>query len=81
MSTVEKSHRANPPSLQRSRASIVVGIITISDRASTCEYEDLGGPVLKEAAQKYGWQARLLLIGARLGNTWKDRTILEVVLA
>ena len=31
--------------------------------------------------QKYGWQARLLLIGARLGNTWKDRTILEVALA
>ena len=31
--------------------------------------------------QKYGWQARLLLIGARLGNTWKDRTVLEVTLA
>jgi len=31
--------------------------------------------------QKYGWQARLLLIGARIGNTWKDRTILEVTLA
>jgi hypothetical protein len=31
--------------------------------------------------QKYGWQARLLLLGARIGNTWKDRTILEVTLA
>jgi PPOX class probable F420-dependent enzyme len=31
--------------------------------------------------QKYGWQARLLLIGARLGNTWKDRSVLEVTLA
>ena len=31
--------------------------------------------------QKYGWQARLLLIGSRLGNTWKDRTVLEVKLA
>jgi len=31
--------------------------------------------------EKYGWQARLLLIGARLGNTWKDRTVLEVTLA
>jgi PPOX class probable F420-dependent enzyme len=31
--------------------------------------------------EKYGWQARLLLIGARIGNTWKDRTILEVTLA
>jgi len=30
--------------------------------------------------QKYGWQARLLLVGARIGNTWKDRTILEVTL-
>ena len=31
--------------------------------------------------QKYGWQARLLLIGARIANTWKDRAILEVTLA
>jgi hypothetical protein len=30
---------------------------------------------------KYGWQARLLLIGARIGGTWKDRTILEVALS
>ena len=35
---------------------ITVGIITISDRASTGEYEDLGGPALKEAAQDAGWQ-------------------------
>jgi molybdopterin adenylyltransferase len=35
---------------------IVVGIITVSDRASQGEYEDLGGPALKEAATKYGWQ-------------------------
>ena len=34
---------------------IQVGIITVSDRASTGEYEDLGGPVLKEAADGYGW--------------------------
>jgi len=34
---------------------IQVGIITVSDRASTGEYEDLGGPVLKEAAGGYGW--------------------------
>jgi hypothetical protein len=31
--------------------------------------------------QKYGWQWRLLLVGTRLGNTWKDRAILEVTLA
>jgi molybdopterin adenylyltransferase len=35
---------------------IQVGIITISDRASTGDYEDLGGPALKEAAQQRGWQ-------------------------
>jgi molybdopterin adenylyltransferase len=35
---------------------IVCGIITISDRASGGHYEDLGGPALKEVAQKNGWQ-------------------------
>lgn len=34
---------------------ITAGIITISDRASRGEYEDLGGPALREVAQKYGW--------------------------
>jgi molybdopterin adenylyltransferase len=35
---------------------IQVGIITISDRASRGEYDDLGGPALKKAAEGYGWQ-------------------------
>src|SRR4051812_42207953 len=35
---------------------ITVGIITVSDRATAGEYDDLGGPALKEAALKYGWQ-------------------------
>src|SRR6184192_1864507 len=35
---------------------IVVGIVTISDRASAGEYKDFGGPALKEAAQKAGWE-------------------------
>ena len=34
---------------------ITVGIITVSDRASRGEYEDLGGPALKETAGKNGW--------------------------
>jgi molybdopterin adenylyltransferase len=34
---------------------ITVGIITISDRASAGEYEDLGGPALREAALKNNW--------------------------
>jgi molybdopterin adenylyltransferase len=35
---------------------ITVGIVTISDRASAGDYRDLGGPALKDAAQKAGWQ-------------------------
>ena len=35
---------------------IRVGIITISDRASRGEYDDLGGPALKKAADGYGWE-------------------------
>ena len=34
---------------------INVGIITVSDRASRGQYDDLGGPALKEAATKRGW--------------------------
>ncbi len=34
---------------------IKTGIMTVSDRASTGEYADLGGPALKEACQKAGW--------------------------
>ena len=53
---MEKKQHSNTPTLQHSNSSISVGIITISDRASAGQYEDLGGPVLKEAAQKNGWQ-------------------------
>ncbi|CAN5542481.1 hypothetical protein BH20VER1_BH20VER1_01820 [soil metagenome] len=35
--------------------SITVGIITISDRATAGEYDDLGGPAVKEAVEKLGW--------------------------
>ncbi|MCF7765177.1 MAG: MogA/MoaB family molybdenum cofactor biosynthesis protein [Verrucomicrobia bacterium] len=34
---------------------INVGIITVSDRASRGQYDDLGGPALKEASVGYGW--------------------------
>ena len=34
---------------------IQVGIITVSDRATAGKYEDLGGPLLCEAADGYGW--------------------------
>ncbi|MEP6602959.1 MAG: MogA/MoaB family molybdenum cofactor biosynthesis protein [Spartobacteria bacterium] len=35
---------------------IVVGIITISDRAAAGEYVDLGGPALKKVANESDWQ-------------------------
>jgi molybdopterin adenylyltransferase len=35
---------------------IHVGIVTISDRASRGEYDDLGGPALKKAAEGYQWR-------------------------
>jgi molybdopterin adenylyltransferase len=35
---------------------IHVGVITISDRASRGQYDDLGGPALKKAASSYGWK-------------------------
>ena len=34
---------------------VTVGIITVSDRASRGEYDDLGGPALKETALKNNW--------------------------
>jgi len=34
---------------------IDVGIITVSDRAARGEYEDLGGPAVRDAARKHGW--------------------------
>src|SRR2546423_12804370 len=37
------------------RNEIAVGIITISDRASAGDYDGLGGPALKQLAQKIGW--------------------------
>src|SRR5437016_12966149 len=52
---------------------IVCGIITISDRASAGDYKDLGGPALKDAAQKAGWQVLADAIvpdnGARIQET------------
>ena len=52
---MRKKQHSNTPLLQHSN-QIRVGIITISDRASAGDYKDLGGPALKEAAQKAGWQ-------------------------
>ncbi len=35
---------------------IQVGIVTVSDRAATGLYKDLGGPALKAAAEAHGWE-------------------------
>ena len=37
---------------------ISVGIITVSDRASAGDYQDLGGPALRAEAEKLGWEVR-----------------------
>ena len=52
---MQQQKHSSTPSLQHFD-TIVVGIITISDRASAGDYQDLGGPALKEAAHKAGWQ-------------------------
>ncbi|MEM7383589.1 MAG: MogA/MoaB family molybdenum cofactor biosynthesis protein [Verrucomicrobiota bacterium] len=35
---------------------MIVGIITVSDRAAAGEYEDHGGPALKKEAEARGWE-------------------------
>ena len=35
---------------------IAVGIVTISDRASRGQYDDLGGPALRNAVERSGWR-------------------------
>ncbi len=35
-----------------------MGIITVSDRAAAGEYEDHGGPALRQCAQEQGWEVR-----------------------
>ena len=37
-------------------ARLFVGIITVSDRASSGEYEDHGGPALCQACLEFGWE-------------------------
>jgi molybdopterin adenylyltransferase len=42
--------------MNEKRMEIKAGVITISDRASRGEYDDLGGPALKKAAEGHGWK-------------------------
>ena len=41
---------------KQSSNGITVGIITVSDRASSGEYGDLGGPALRHESEKLGWK-------------------------
>lgn len=54
-------------------STILVGIITVSDRAAAGEYADLGGPALRAEALRYGWSVQAEAIVpdaiARLGET------------
>jgi molybdopterin adenylyltransferase len=52
---MQQKQQPTIPTLRHSN-QITVGIVTISDRASAGEYEDLGGPALKQVAQRMGWQ-------------------------
>ena len=52
---MKNKQRSNTRALQHSN-QINVGVITISDRASAGDYNDLGGPALKEVTQGAGWQ-------------------------
>lgn len=36
--------------------SLPVGIITVSDRAASGEYEDHGGPAVRSACESFGWE-------------------------
>ncbi len=45
----------NTSMLQQPNAQMSVGIVTISDRASAGQYHDFGGPALKAAVEKRGW--------------------------
>src|SRR5215831_8527241 len=54
MEVMKDKQHSNTPTLQPSN-QISVGIITISDRASAGDYDDLGGPALKQVVQKIGW--------------------------
>src|SRR5213079_3099879 len=52
---MSSKHDSSTP-IREGSNHITVGIVTISDRASAGDYDDLGGPAVKEAAQKAGWQ-------------------------
>jgi molybdopterin adenylyltransferase len=52
---MENKQRSDTAAAQHTH-QIIVGIITISDRASAGQYDDLGGPALKQFAQNFGWR-------------------------
>jgi molybdopterin adenylyltransferase len=67
--------------------SLRIGILTISDRSSRGEREDVSGPVLEQMIREQGWQVvqtdilpdELMILRDRLA-TWADSDDLDVIL-
>jgi hypothetical protein len=53
----------------------------IDARARVVEGEAAQQPGFDALLAKYGWQMRMLRVGAQLGGRWKDRAILAIKLA
>jgi molybdopterin adenylyltransferase len=67
--------------------SLRIGILTISDRSSRREREDVSGPVLEQMVLEQGWQVvqtdilpdELMILRNRLA-TWADTGDLDIIL-
>jgi molybdopterin adenylyltransferase len=72
---------------QNRTGALRIGILTVSDRSSAGEREDLSGPLLVDLAQKQGWQVNQTgivpdekaEIAAELIE-WADRSQVDVIL-
>src|SRR5580692_6761602 len=64
--------------MNQKRMEIKTGVITISDRASRGDYDDLGGPALKKVAEGHGWK---VIANALVADEKRDiqRAIREVI--
>lgn len=61
-------------------SNIKIGFVTVSDRASRGEYEDLGGPAMREwmtQALKSDWQAEVRVIADE--QTLIESTLIELI--
>ena len=61
-SHAEGSRQSAASADEPGRGAIVVGIITVSDKASRGEREDQGGPAIREIAEANGWSVGALVV-------------------